>query len=189
VHVSSPDYLRLISLISSPGNRAISTVNLLKNDIGIEQAKALAGILKEHPTLKSLCGNSGEETELDMSGKRIGADGAIMLAPEIAGNRALSKLDASDNGMFGKEDKAGITAWADALKANTSITELNLAKNKINAKDTKILAPAISDNGALMLLNLSSNNLKAAGAKVVVEAIKVPGVTDCTIAVVLAPFL
>jgi hypothetical protein len=61
--------------------------------------------------------------------------------------------------MFGKKDKAGITAWADALKPNTSITELNLAKNKINANDTKILAPAISDNGALTSLNLASNGI------------------------------
>jgi hypothetical protein len=66
------------------------SVNLLQNTIGSDQAKALASILKEHPTLKSLCGNSGEETELDMSGKQIGADGAIMLTPEIAGNGAIS---------------------------------------------------------------------------------------------------
>jgi hypothetical protein len=67
-------------------------VNLLKNGIPMKQAKALASILKEHPTLKSLCGNIGEETELDMSGKEIGAAGAIMLAPEIAGNGAILKF-------------------------------------------------------------------------------------------------
>jgi hypothetical protein len=48
------------------------SVNLLQNTIGIDQA--LASILKEHPTLKSLCGNSGEETELDMSNKQIEAE-------------------------------------------------------------------------------------------------------------------
>jgi hypothetical protein len=74
-------------------------VNLLKNDIPMEQAKALASILKEHPTLKSLCGNSGEETELDMSGKDLGAVDVIMLAPEIAGNGALTSLDVSDNNL------------------------------------------------------------------------------------------
>jgi Ran GTPase-activating protein (RanGAP) involved in mRNA processing and transport len=68
-------------------------------------------------------------------------------------------LDASDNGMFGYEDMSGITAWAALLKANTSITELNLAKNDINADDAKILAPAISDNGAMTRLNLSNNDI------------------------------
>jgi hypothetical protein len=79
-----------------PGMGAILSVNLLHNCIGVDQAKALASILKEHPTLKSLCGNSGEEMELDMSDKNIGAEGAIMLAPEIAGNGALTKLKFGD---------------------------------------------------------------------------------------------
>jgi hypothetical protein len=73
-------------------NRAISSVNVLGNKIGIRQAQALAAILKEHSTLKSLCGHKGDETELNMSGKNIGRAGAIMLAPEIVDNGAISCL-------------------------------------------------------------------------------------------------
>ena len=75
------------------------SVNLLNNDIGTEQAQNLATILKEHATLRSLCGNEGNETELDMSGKKMGADGAIMLAPEIVANGALASLDLSQNSV------------------------------------------------------------------------------------------
>jgi hypothetical protein len=82
-----------------PDMGAISSVNLLKNDIGVEQAGALVSILKEHPTLKSLCGNSGKEAELDMSGKMKGADDAIMLAAEIVNNRALSSLNLFSCGL------------------------------------------------------------------------------------------
>jgi hypothetical protein len=92
-----------------PDMRAISSVNLLMNNIPMEQAKALASILKEHPTLKSLCGNSGEEAELDMSGKEIGAEGAIMLAPEIAGNGAMTSLNLAWND-FGVEGVKYIAA-------------------------------------------------------------------------------
>jgi hypothetical protein len=88
------------------------SANLLKNDIPIEQAKALVSILKEHPALKSLCGNSGEETKLDMTGKKIGAEGAIMLAPEIAGNGAMLKL------TFG--DKQVVTMTTETTEANFS---------------------------------------------------------------------
>jgi hypothetical protein len=87
-------------------------VNLLKNEIPMEQAKALARILKEHPTLKSLCGNSGEETELDMSGAAIRAEYAVMLAPEIAGNGALTKL------TFG--DKQVVTMTTEMTEADFS---------------------------------------------------------------------
>jgi hypothetical protein len=44
-------------------NGALSSANLLMNRIGTEQAQALAKILKEHATLKSLCGNKGNETQ------------------------------------------------------------------------------------------------------------------------------
>jgi hypothetical protein len=43
-----------------PDMRAISSVNLLKNGIGSDQAEALISMLKEHPTLKSLCGIRGD---------------------------------------------------------------------------------------------------------------------------------
>jgi hypothetical protein len=71
-----------------------STIDV-SSKIGLEQAKSLANVLKVHPTLKSLCGNTGKETELDMSGsgKRMGAEGfifrttgLIMLVPEIVNN-------------------------------------------------------------------------------------------------------
>jgi hypothetical protein len=73
--------------------RGILSVNVLGNGIGIEQAQVLAAILKEHPTLKSMCGHKGDETELNMSGKNIGSAGAIMLAPEIVDNGAISSVN------------------------------------------------------------------------------------------------
>jgi Ran GTPase-activating protein (RanGAP) involved in mRNA processing and transport len=93
------------------GMGAILSVNLLKNNIniGVEQARALVSILKEHPTLKSLCGNNGDETELDMSGKMAGAEDALMLAVEIVDNGALSSLNLSSNMLTGRrgDDMSG----------------------------------------------------------------------------------
>jgi hypothetical protein len=76
-------------------------VNLLQNDIGTDQAKVLVSIIKEHPTLKSLCGNKGDEAELDMSGKNMRAWDAIMLAAEIVDNGALSSLNLASNCLCG----------------------------------------------------------------------------------------
>ena len=75
------------------------SANLLNNEIGVEQAQNLATILEEHASLKSLCGNKGDETVLDMGGKKMGADGAIMLAPEIVANGALTSLNISNNNI------------------------------------------------------------------------------------------
>jgi hypothetical protein len=82
---------------------AILSVNLLKNGIGVEQARALAIIPKDHTSPKSLCGSNSnsnsDETELgiDMSGKTEGAEDAIMLAAEVVDNGALASLDLSGN--------------------------------------------------------------------------------------------
>jgi hypothetical protein len=85
-----------------PDMGAILSVNLLKNRISVAQAENLVSILKEHPTLKSLCGNSGDETELDMSGKMKGATDAIMLVPEIVDNGAVSQFTFSGDSYESK---------------------------------------------------------------------------------------
>ena len=59
--------------------------------------------------------------------------------------------------MFGEDDKSGVTAWAEAIKINTSITELNIAKNYIDAGDAKILSPAIGANRAMKKLTISGD--------------------------------
>jgi Leucine-rich repeat (LRR) protein len=95
-----------------------------------------------------------------------------MLPNTPSDNRALTKLDASGNDIFGLTDETGITAWAAALKACPSITMLNLAKNNMNTNDTKILAPAIRDMRALTKFDISSNGLRAEGGKALAAGIK-----------------
>jgi hypothetical protein len=116
------------AVVSLLDKGAISSVNLLKNGIPMEQAKVLANILKEHPSLKSLCGNNGNETELDMSGKEIGAEVAIMLAPEIAGNGALLSLNLSSNsigaGWDSQRRKMVATPEGKLLATSTSLLTL-----------------------------------------------------------------
>ena len=92
------------------------SANLINNGIDTEQAQNLATALKEHPTLKSLCGNQGDETELDMSGKNMGADGAIMLAPEIVANGALTSLNLASNELGADAAKH----IAEAIRVNVS---------------------------------------------------------------------
>ena len=134
-----------------------------RSKIGTEQAHNLVAILKEHPTLKSLCGNMGNETELNMSGKGIGPVGAIMLAPEIVANGALVKLVLKDNRLAQKE--AG-KALGEMLASNTSLKVLDLSDNYgVGARDgpgfAQELAVGLRANGALASLDLSQNGIRA----------------------------
>jgi hypothetical protein len=92
--------------------------------MGTDQAKALVSILKEHPALKSLCGNKGDETELDMSGKMKGAADAIMLVlvPEIIDNGAMTSLSLSDNVL----GVGGARIVAEAIKVTKCTPAISL---------------------------------------------------------------
>ena len=78
-------------------NGALSSVNLLKNGIGVDQADALVKIKESKPNLKSLCGFTLEETELDMSKQGLKPEDAILLASEIPDIGSLSSLNLQGN--------------------------------------------------------------------------------------------
>jgi hypothetical protein len=155
----------------------ISSVNLLENNIGIEQAEALASILKEHPTLKSLCGNRGDETELDMSGKKLGADGAIMFAAEIISNGALSLLNLASN------DIGAIVGWTHHLGYEYDGYEFMHSDGRhqkqlpggeeIGKPEGLIaVANAIPDMGALSSVNVLSNVIPVEQAQELVKIMR-----------------
>jgi Ran GTPase-activating protein (RanGAP) involved in mRNA processing and transport len=152
-------------------NVALTSANLLENDIGADQARALTTILKEHPTLKSLCGTMGNETELDMSGKMRGAGDAIMLVAEVIDNRVLSTL------IFGG---AGTNRSIHSVPYEPAALHVGLAKadfsNKNLGEGGAIIVSAWithKDNGAMTKLDMSRNNIatKEAG-KAIGEALK-----------------
>jgi hypothetical protein len=154
------------------------SANLLLNDIGIDQAKDLVGVLKEHPTLKTLCGNSGNETELDMSGKMRGAGDAIMLVPDIIDNGALSIANVMGN-RIGKEM---LSKLQEIMRSKPNLVSLcgiaddatgaDLSSLGMDADDAIILASELPDKGAILSLNLAKNVIRAEGAKHIFAAIK-----------------
>jgi hypothetical protein len=127
-------------------------VNLLKNGIGIDQA--LTSMLKGHPTLKSLCGNTGDETELDMSGKMSGAEDAIMLAAEIVDNGMLSKLDVRSNCISQQGKNALQQAWNAAGKTyvrGLSLSSYCITHSCLSALHTGIFAVFSSSDACVRL--------------------------------------
>jgi hypothetical protein len=80
---------------------AISSINLLKNYIPVEQAQELVKIMRAKENFTTLCGLSREETELDFSGKNLGAGDALLIANDISDMGALTSLDVSSNQLTG----------------------------------------------------------------------------------------
>jgi hypothetical protein len=157
---------------------AISSVNVLGNSIGVEHAQELITILQAKEKLITLCGFSGDETELDLSNKNWSAGCAVLVANEIIDNGALSVLSFKNNRLLTKE--AG-NILSDMLSANTALKELDLSSNNWGKSyDLKgdgpgfaqELSVGIKDNGALSVLSMKSNSLGVEGAKALAEGLK-----------------
>ena len=142
-------------------NGALVSVNLLNNAIGAEQAQNLVAILKEHASLKSLCGNKGDETELDMSGKNMGADSAIMLAPEIVANGALTSLNILNNDI----EKTGAGFLEGAWKSHKTLKTICGASDELDlsgklGNDLPVVVVELKYNGALTGVDITNNGCK-----------------------------
>ena len=72
---------------------------------------------------------------------------------------ALAKLDLSNNNWEDNKSPDFIRPIATMLKTNTSLKELNLAGNNLNAEAGRIFSEGLHDNGALASLDISNNNL------------------------------
>jgi 23S rRNA U2552 (ribose-2'-O)-methylase RlmE/FtsJ len=70
---------------------SLSSVNLLKNNIGDEQMQSLIKIKKEKGML-SLCGLHQGQTEADFSNQGLGAEDAKLIVSDIQGMGSLSKF-------------------------------------------------------------------------------------------------
>jgi hypothetical protein len=93
-------------------NEVISSVNLLKNDIPVEQAQELVKRMQSKEKLVTLCGLSGNEVTLDFSNRRLGPGDAVLIANDISDMRALLLLNLSSNCL----KTAGAKIIADAIK-------------------------------------------------------------------------
>jgi hypothetical protein len=107
-----------------PDMGAISSVNVLGNFIGVEQAQELIKILHTTEKLITLCGFIGDETELNLSKKNLGNGCGVLVANEISDMGALTKL------MFG--DKLVVTM-------TTEMTEVNFS-GKLRPYEAQIVA-------------------------------------------------
>ena len=70
----------------------LTCVNLLSNNMDPESATMLLKVKAEKPNLRTLCGLSHEETELDYPFNGLGPMDAMLLAPEIAVMSGLTKI-------------------------------------------------------------------------------------------------
>ena len=81
-------------------NRALTSVNLLYNGLG-DGAAAVVAAAKQQGKIKTLCGITSGQAEVDLSWntthKSLRAPDAVLLSFDLESNRALASLDLRRN--------------------------------------------------------------------------------------------
>jgi Ran GTPase-activating protein (RanGAP) involved in mRNA processing and transport len=153
---------------------------------GHEETKLLARELATNTTLK----------QLDLSGNRFNDDGAVALATAVATNKSLTGLRLYLNGIGdvglsaladslmqneslerfvvqrnGLSSSIVLASFANVLKINRGLKELDLCRNSIDDVGTTILADGLKVNTTLTYLDLSFNIFEDDGATSILNAL------------------
>ena len=93
-------------------------MNVLSNQLDVDSADLLLKVKAEKPNLRTLCGLTHEETELDLRFKDWRPGDAKLLAPEILVLASLTRLDVSYNLM----GEGGVKLLRDALNERQDLS-------------------------------------------------------------------
>ena len=104
-------------------------------------------------------------TEVDLSSAEIRNVGAAVISVILEKNSSLTHLDLSFNVFDGV-----VSSLSKALKANSSLTSLNLEGNFIGDSGASSLSNALKAKSSLTDLNLSDNRIGDAGASFLSQA-------------------
>merc|ERR1711908_68463 len=148
-------------------NRALTSVNLLKNDLG-DGAAAVVAAAKQHGKIKTLCGIAEGKTEVSVYAQSLILPNAVLLSFDLEFNRSLKYADFSANSI-GDE---GTAALSDALKANSTLETLELWTNKIGAAGAQSLADMLQVNRSLNSVDLRFNPIPDEGKQQLRDAVK-----------------
>ena len=80
-------------------NSALTSVNLLKNDLGDDGLAHIATAWEQSSTLKSICGIAAGATTANLSQQRLGAADVRIVALELRFNRSLTSVNLLKNNL------------------------------------------------------------------------------------------
>eukprot|EP00936_MAST-01D_sp_MAST-1D-sp1_P002314 g2314.t1 len=153
-------------------NRALTALDVRGNALGDGKA-ALAEVVSKSQQIVTFCDVPVKQMrddalmELDLTGKGIGACGAMVVAHLLEFSRALKSADFSANSIGGE----GTVALSNALTANSTLEALELRSNKVGAAGAQSLAGMLQVNRSLTALDVGGNAIGDDGKSAIGDAL------------------
>eukprot|EP00056_Hartaetosiga_gracilis_P002435 m.53570 g.53570 ORF g.53570 m.53570 type:complete len:991 (-) comp11045_c0_seq1:226-3198(-) len=162
----------------------LATINLSKNELGVEGVEGVATLLAANTSIRNLNLHStrldehlfallvpalemSSITHLDLSGNKLGEQSGILLKGFLETNSLVEKLNISWNAISMRGGKA----IADALCSNTTLKALDAGWNGFADEGAIAFAKTIRENSSLIDLDLSNNRIGTEGFKEMVKAL------------------
>ena len=130
---------------------SVTSVNVLSNQLNMESADLLLKVKAEKPNLRTLCGLTHDETELDLSRCGLGPGDAKLLAPEILVMGSITSI--GKDGLNLKDNDLGGEGWGAIFAAVCSSKENKIASidasyEGIGPSGAKLVAKALRESVA-----------------------------------------
>jgi hypothetical protein len=144
--------------------RAMSSLHVGCNQIPEKEMRKIMAIAMSKESMKVLCEVPIKDktiTALDVSGKMLGVEGALVVAEYLDGNEALTSLNISSNNIGELVLPAGWSEYGEGWKDPQGSYRSTSKGPPPGSKPEGIIALAdgIKNNGALAKLDMSSNNI------------------------------
>ncbi|KAK3271197.1 hypothetical protein CYMTET_20443 [Cymbomonas tetramitiformis] len=114
-----PDGAKALAAALTPNDQgtfcsSLTTLNLLRTNMGDAGRVAILAAMEQNDSLTSACGIPSNATNVDLSGKNLGSEDALLLAGELVLNKSINTLNLTGN-LIGP---AGAAALGAALVPN-----------------------------------------------------------------------
>jgi Leucine-rich repeat (LRR) protein len=159
-NLGAGDAVRIASDIRDMG--ALTSLHVGRNRIPEKEMRKILAIAMRMGSMKILCKIPFKDkslSELDVSGKNLGMEGALVVADYFDGNGALTSLDVSSNKLGSLSSQGGWVKEAGVQYCSPTGTYQHKkpAGENFKAEGLIALTNAIRDNGALTRLDISNN--------------------------------
>lgn len=128
-------------------NRTLKSLSIGSNRITKHGAKMFAAVLYNNASL----------TSFDLSNNSIGADGMKCIGDLMYFTNTIVKMGLAHVDLFSHRSQLGFHAICDGIKANKSLTSLNLSNNSISTYHAETMSHVMSLNEHIVELDLSFN--------------------------------
>jgi len=155
---------------------SLTSCDVRDNGISGDAASQLAAAVLNHPRIEAFNELPIKEmradslTELDMSRKKIGAEGGLVLAGLLSRMRSLTSLLLGSNQL----DEASVIAICNAVKESkqTKLATLGLSVNSVGPIGARAVAGMVAGTASLMELQLGGNSYGDEGVEAICDAVR-----------------